>query len=68
MSKFLPFDRSKHVYDSEAFEEIIKDTIRFFNGTPIQPLPPSERFLGTGVYALYYIGKFKLYKTTVQFE
>lgn len=62
MNQFVPFDRSKHVYNSEAFEEIIKDTIRFFNGTPIQPLPPSERFLGTGVYALYYTGKFKLYK------
>ena len=50
------------MYDSEAFDEIIKDSIRFFNGTPIQPLPPSERFEGTGVYALYYTGKFKLYK------
>lgn len=26
------FDRSKHVYQSDAFEEIIKDTVRFFNG------------------------------------
>lgn len=63
MNQFLPFDRSKHVYDSEAFDEIIKDTIRFFNGTPIQPLPPSERFAGTGVYALYYTGKFPLYRS-----
>lgn len=29
------FDRSKHVYQSDAFEEIIKDTVRFFNGTPV---------------------------------
>lgn len=63
MNHFLPFDRSKHVYNSEAFDEIIKDTIRFFNGTPIQPLPSSERFKGTGVYALYYTGKFKLYRS-----
>ena len=48
------FDRSKHVYKSNAFEEIIKDTIRFFNGTPVHELPPPENFIGTGVYALYY--------------
>lgn len=51
------FDRAKHVFHSSEFEEIIKDTIRFFNGTPVHKLPPPERFSGTGVYALYYIGK-----------
>lgn len=56
------FDRSKHVFYSPEFEELIKDTIRFFNGTPIQPLPPIESFEGAGVYALYYIGKKGLYK------
>lgn len=56
------FDRSKHVFHSEAFAEIIKDTIRFFNGTPVHQLPPSENFIGTGVYALYYIGKNPYYK------
>lgn len=61
--KVMPFDREKHVFQSDAFEEIIKDTIRFFNGTPVHHLPPPEKFVGTGVYALYYIGKNKLYKT-----
>ena len=56
------FDRSKHVFHSEAFAEIIKDTIRFFNGTPVHLLPPPENFNGAGVYALYYIGKSPLYK------
>ena len=56
------FDRSKHVFHSEAFAEIIKDTIRFFNGTPVHLLPPPENFVGAGVYALYYIGKSPLYK------
>ena len=56
------FDRDEHVYKSDAFEEIIKDTIRFFNGTPVTQLPPVTRFNGTGVYAIYYIGNFKLYK------
>lgn len=56
------FDRSKHVYQSGAFEEIIKDTIRFFNGTPVHKLPPPENFSGTGVYALYYIGRSPYYQ------
>lgn len=56
------FDRSKHVFYSPEFEELIKDAVRFFNGTPIQPLPPVETFSGSGVYALYYIGKYGMYK------
>jgi hypothetical protein len=60
--KAFPFDRKKHVYRNDAFVELVKDAIRFFNGTPIQTLPPPKSFLGTGVYALYYTGKNKLYK------
>lgn len=55
------FNREEHLYTSDAFEEIIKDTLRFFNGTPITNLPPSKKFHGTGVYAIYYIGKNDLY-------
>jgi hypothetical protein len=57
-----PFDRSKHVYHNEAFVELVKDAVRFFNGTPIHDIPPPERFVGTGVYAFYYTGKNSLYK------
>lgn len=57
----LPFDRNKHVYHNEAFVELVKDAVRFFNGTPVHPLPPPERFSGTGVYALYYTGTNKNY-------
>lgn len=56
------FARAKHVFCSPELEELIKDTIRFFNGTPIQPIPPMESFDGAGVYALYCIGKRGLYK------
>jgi hypothetical protein len=56
------FEREKHIYKSTAFEEIIKDTIRFFNGTPVHKLPPPIRFHGTGVYAIYYTGKSEYYK------
>ena len=55
------FDRSEHVYRNEAFAELVKDAVRFFNGTPVHILPPPESFLGTGVYALYYTGKNSLY-------
>lgn len=57
----IVFSREKHIYRSEAFEEIIKDTIRFFNGTPVHILPPPIRFHGTGVYAIYYTGKCSYY-------
>jgi Eco29kI restriction endonuclease len=56
------FDRSKHVYKNDAFAELVKDAVRFFNGTPVHVLPPPESFLGTGVYALYYTGRNPLYK------
>ncbi|MBF0133116.1 MAG: Eco29kI family restriction endonuclease [Magnetococcales bacterium] len=60
--KSEPFDRKKHVYQNDAFTELVKDAVRFFNGTPVQELPPPEKFLGTGVYALYYTGSNDLYK------
>jgi hypothetical protein len=47
------FDRSKHIYRNDAFTELIKDAVRFFNGTPVHELPPLEAFSGTGVYAIY---------------
>ncbi|MEY4589935.1 MAG: hypothetical protein RL497_2011 [Pseudomonadota bacterium] len=56
------FDRKKHLYKNEIFVELVKDAVRFFNGTPVQPLPPSETFIGTGVYALYYTGSHELYR------
>ena len=43
------FDRSEHVYRNDAFAELVKDAVRFFNGTPVHTLPPPESFLGTGV-------------------
>ena len=56
------FDRSEHIYKNDAFVELVKDAIRFFNGTPVHTLPPPESFLGTGVYAIYYTGKNPVYK------
>lgn len=57
-----PFEREKHIFRSHAFDEIIKDTIRFFNGTPVHQLPPPVKFHGVGVYAIYYVGDSKYYE------
>jgi hypothetical protein len=55
------FDREKHVYRNDEFAELLKDAVRFFHGTPVFPIPPPEPFSGSGVYALYYIGKAGIY-------
>jgi hypothetical protein len=60
--KHAAFDRSEHVYRNDAFAELVKDAVRFFNGTPVQSMPPTESFCGTGVYAIYYTGQNALYK------
>lgn len=57
-----PFDRSKHVYHSQEFVELVKDAVRFFNGTPVHSIPLTEKFTGAGVYALYYTGKNEIYQ------
>lgn len=60
------FDRKQHVYRNDVFVELIKDAVRFFNGTPVYSLPPPERFQGRGVYATYYTGKHPLYAPIAQ--
>lgn len=59
--KSKQFDRSEHVYKNDALVELVRDAVRFFNGTPVHSLPPPEKFLGTGVYALYYTGRTGIY-------
>lgn len=46
--KLKAFDRSEHVYKNDTFAELVKDAIRFFNGTPVHTLPPPESFLAQG--------------------
>lgn len=61
-----PFDRSEHIYMNGAFAELVKDAVRFFNGTPVYDLPLPIRFTGSGVYTLYYIGQNPLYAPLAQ--
>ena len=60
--KPITFDRTKHLYTNNAFSELVKDAVRFSNGTPVHSLPLTENFFGTGVYALYYIGQNAVYE------
>ena len=60
--KPITFDRTKHLYRNNAFSELVKDAVRFFNGTPVHSLPLMETFFETGVYALYYIGQNAAYE------
>ncbi len=56
------FNREDHLYHCPPeFEELVKDAVRFFNGTPVHPLPPPEKFMGAGVYAIYCISKSGIY-------
>ncbi len=64
--KRRPFDRAEHVYRNDAFAELVKDAVRFFNGTPVLLFPPSASFLGRGVYAIYYTGANPLYARYAQ--
>lgn len=55
------FNIEEHLYKNTAFSELVKDAVRFFNGSPVHDLPLNEKFFGSGVYALYYTGNNEYY-------
>lgn len=57
------FDKEEHIFRSPQLADLLKDAIRFFNGTPVYELPPPEKFIGSGIYAVYYIGTNELYSS-----
>jgi len=58
----MDFDPNEHIFKSPKVHAIINEAIAFLNRTSPQPLPPPESFIGTGVYSLYYLGDYDLYK------
>ncbi len=50
-----------HVFRSSKFQSVVEEAIKFFETTPICQVPPESRFMGCGVYALYYVGDYELY-------
>lgn len=60
------FSPELHTFRSLKFKSVVEDAINFFETTPLHPLPPLGRFVGAGVYALYYLGRgFELYERIV---
>ncbi len=55
------FDCTEHIFRSPKFRSVVKEAVDFFVQTPLQTLPPPVRFIGGGVYALYYLGEHELY-------
>ncbi len=55
------FDYELHTFRSPNFRSVVEEAIEFFEQTPVQNLPPPGRFIGGGVYALYYTGSYDLY-------
>ena len=55
------FNYDLHVFSSPEFSGIVDDAIRFFARTPTHNLPPPNRFIGSGVYGLYYVGDYTPY-------
>ena len=64
----MEFDYDLHVFHSPQFQSVVDEAVRFFNSTPVHRLPPPERFIGTGVYGLYYVGDFDLYSKIVDLK
>lgn len=52
----------EHIFRSESFVELIDEAVAFMVNTPMELLPPDDKFSGGGVYALYYNGDFSLYQ------
>ena len=59
------FNDDGHIFRSDKFKSVVEDAIQFFVSTPVHPLPPPFRFIGAGVYGLYYIGDFPDYQPLV---
>jgi len=58
----MKFHPSQHIFKSPKVHAVINEAIAFLNQTPIHQLPLPEPFIGTGVYILYYLGNYALYK------
>jgi hypothetical protein len=49
------------IFTSSEFSGVIEEAVNFHVATPVHSLPPESRFLGAGVYAIYYVGDFEHY-------
>ncbi|MCK4797809.1 MAG: Eco29kI family restriction endonuclease [Spirochaetes bacterium] len=56
------FDYKNYIFKSPLFESVVEDAIKFFSSRPLIDLPLSSSFSGSGIYAIYYFGKYDHYK------
>jgi hypothetical protein len=54
------------VYNPLDKNHLAESIVREFFKRPLHALPPPETFTGAGIYALYYSGKYPLYKSISQ--
>ena len=57
----MDFAYERHVFRSPAFQSVVSEAVDFFVRTPLHLLPPPKQFLGSGIYALYYVGGYQPY-------
>lgn len=50
-----------HTFKSDVLKAVVNGALKYFMEAPIDTIPPSEKFQGGGVYALYYLGDSMLY-------
>ncbi len=53
-------------YDPLDYTNLANSVVQALLGGPDEPLPPREMFEGSGVYAIYYHGKFSAYRPLVE--
>lgn len=58
----LFFNREENTFYSPTFQSVVQEVIEFLEGTEPFELPLPDRFMGPGVYLLYYHGDFEPYK------
>jgi hypothetical protein len=58
----MAYDYAQHVFRSGTFQRVVDEAVEFFNQTHLHILPPPDRFMGAGVYGLYYLGTFEIYQ------
>lgn len=62
------FNPEQNIFRSPKFRSVVQDAIDFLNQTQAYALPLPSRFIGGGVYALYYHGDFNVYSALSKLE
>lgn len=65
----VSFERESHIFHSPTFESVVEEVVEFVESTDKFALPlETGRFLGPGIYLLYYNGDFEPYRKAASDE